>query len=181
MAQSHSVGSDLPLWRSLLPAPLAASNLNETELRFLYAERDQTGHRGCGHIRGHGMPCALSDSIIADAAAQGWRPGRTAMPRDGETRMKSPGDYRLGDLFQWPSHFGPRGVPLYRWQPSIGFDYHAGARRDSDWPLMHSLIEAHPPCAPVPERACAVHLRPNCRVYCKSNYTMRGSGSRECS
>ena len=25
--------------------------------------------------------------------------------------------------------------------------------------LLHDMIEAHPPCAPVPERACAVHLR----------------------
>ena len=149
---------DKTRWPSLLPDGLRRARLDERDLAALYAGRDRR-NLGCG---GAGQSCSLADDLIAEAANKyGWRPTRrhsraaAAVP----DTMRSPLDYRFGDLFRWPGQFGPRSLPLYRWQPSLGFDYHLQARHDADLPLLRKLVRERPTCEPLPRGACAVHLR----------------------
>lgn len=166
---------DRSRWWRLLPRALLDAGLSERDLAELYAGRDRQ-NRGCG---GPEQSCKLADELIAEAAERGWRPGRPRAVHAGSSSsmrlaarevanasMPSPRDYRLGDLYRWPGQFGPPSLPLYRWQPSVGADYHATTARGSNLAALRTAMEAaRPLCeaaaasASASRETCAVHLR----------------------
>lgn len=144
-------------WQKLLPAPLRTAGLNMANLTRLYGCRDER-NRGCGGIN---MPCKVSDELIHEAADLGWRPWLVGSGTRAEGAMLSPEDYRLGDIYRWPGQFGPPILPLSRWQPSIGADYHAAAKGSADLVTLRRLVREHPLCRgdEPSNTSCAIHLR----------------------